>query len=94
MTRNLSEKGGTGKIRSFWEDKVHVVIENLNSGNITHKMQPENDLNGKICTLHSNMLLSCDNLLDNFDCNITDEDHTSNHKSKEVIKSKPSGTHT
>ena len=77
-------------MRSFKEDKVHVVTENLNSENMTYKAQPENDLNGKICTLHRNMLLSCDDLLDNFDWNIIGEDHTS----KEDIKSKPSDAHT
>ena len=92
--RNLPERGGTGKMRFFWEDKVHVVIGNLNSENITYKVQPESDSNGKIRTLHRNMLLSCDNLLDNYDWSIIGEDHTSNHKSKEDIKSKPSDTHT
>ena len=67
MVRNLSERGGTGKVRSFLEDKVDGVIGNLNSENITYKVQPENDLNGKICTLHKNMLLSYDNLLHNYD---------------------------
>ena len=81
-------------MRSFWEDKVHVLIKNLNSKNITYKVHPENDLNGKIRTLHRNMLLSCDNLLDNYDWSITGEDHISNHKSKEYIKSKPSDTNT
>ena len=57
-------------------------------------MQPENDLNGKIRTLHRNMLLSCDNLLDNHDCSIIGEDHISNHESKEYIKSKPGDTNT
>ena len=80
-------------MRPFWEDKMHVVIENLNSENITCKVQPENHLNGKIRTLHRNMLLSSDNLLDNFNWDIIGEDHTSNHKSKEDIKSKPSDTH-
>ena len=94
LIKNLSETGGAGKMRSFREDKVHVVTENLNSENMTYKVQPENDLNGKICTLHRNMLLSCDGLLDNFDWNIIGEDHTSNHKSKEDIKSKPSDAHT
>ena len=67
LIRNLSKRGGTEKMRSFWEDKGHVIIENLNSENITYKVQPENVLNGKIRTLHRNMLLSCDNLLDNYD---------------------------
>ena len=60
LIKNLSETGGAEKMRSFREDKVHVVTENLNSENMTYKVQPENDLNGKICTLHRNMLLSCD----------------------------------
>ena len=39
-------------MRPFWEDKVHVVIENLSCENITYKVQPENDLSGKmaLCT--------------------------------------------
>ena len=73
---------------------VHVVIENLNSKNITCKVQPDNDLNGKIRTLHRNMLLSSDNLLDNYDWSIIGEDHTSNHKNKKDIKLKSSDTHT
>ena len=93
LIRNLSERGGTGKMRSFWEDKVHVVIKNLNSENVTYRVQPENDLNGKIRTLHRNMLLSYDNLLDNYQWSITGDDYTSNHKSKEDIESKPSDTH-
>ena len=79
LISNLSEKGGTGKMRSFWEDKVHVVIDNLNSENITYKVQPENDLNGKIRTLHRNMILSCDDLLDNNNRSTNGEDHTNNH---------------
>ena len=93
LIRNLSERGGTGKMRSFWEDKVHAVIKNLNSENVTYRVQPENDLNGKIRTLHRNMLLSYDNLLDNYQWSITGDDYTSNHKSKEDIESKPSDTH-
>ena len=76
-------------MRSFWEDKVHVVKENLNSENITYKVQPENDL-----TLHRNMLLPCDNLPDNYDWSILGEYHISNRKSKEDIKSTPNDTHT
>ena len=93
LIRNLSERGGTGKMRSFWEDKVHAVIKNLNSENVTYRVQPENDLNGKIRTLHRNMLLSYDNLLDNYQWSIIGDDYTSNHKSKEDIESKPSDTH-
>ena len=54
-------------MRSCSEDKVHLVIENLNSENITYKLQAQSNLNRKIRTLDRNMLLSCDNLLDDFD---------------------------
>ena len=77
-------------MRSFWEES----IKNLNSENITYIVQPENDLSGKIRTLHRNMLLPCNNLLDNFDWNIIVEDHARNHKSKDDIKPKPSDTGT
>ena len=60
LFRNLSERGGTRQMRSFWQDKVHVVIENLNSKNISYKVQRENDLNENIHTFHRNMPLSCD----------------------------------
>ena len=86
----MSEGGGTRKMRSFWEESIN----NLNSENITYIVQPENDLSGKIRTLHRNMLLTCNNLLDNFDWNIIGEHHNSNHKIKEGIKSKESDTHT
>ena len=93
MIRNLSERGGTEKMRSFWEDKVHVVVENLNSENTTYKVQTEKDFNEKIRVLHRNMISSCDKLLDNFDWNMIGEDHTSNHKNKKDIKSKLSDIH-
>ena len=66
----MSERGGTGKMRSFWEEKVHVVVENINNDNITYKVKPERDTDGRIRVLHRNMLLPCDNLLDNFNWNI------------------------
>ena len=57
LIRDPSERNGTEKMRSFWENKVPVVIENLNSENITYKVQRKNSLNGKIRTLLRDMFL-------------------------------------
>ena len=84
LIRNLSERGGGGKMRSFLEDKVHWVIENLNSENITYKVQPENDLNGKMCTLHRSMPLSCDNLLDDYNWSKIVEDDISKPRGYQI----------
>ena len=70
LIRNTSERGGTGKMRSFWEEKVHVVVENINNENTTYKVTTERGTDGRIRVLHKNMLLPCDNLLDNFSWNI------------------------
>ena len=70
LIRNISEKGGTGKMRSFWEEKGYVVVENINNENITYKVKPERDTDGRIRVLHRNILLPCDDLLDNFNWNI------------------------
>ena len=65
--RNMSEPGGTGKVRSFWEDKVHLVLKTYGENPVLHKVQAENDPNGRTRNLHPNMLQPCDDLLDNFD---------------------------
>ena len=66
LIRNMSERGKTGKMRSFWEEKVHLVVENINNENITNKVKSEKNTNGRIRVLRRNMLLRCDYLLDNF----------------------------
>ena len=42
-------------------------MENINNENIAYRVKPERDIDGRIRVLHRNMLLPCDNLLDN--CN-------------------------
>ena len=39
LVRNMFERRGNGKMRSFWEEKVHVVVENINNENITYKVK-------------------------------------------------------
>ena len=71
--RNVSDRGGTGKMGSFWEEKVDVVVENINNENITYKVKSERDTEGRIRVLHRNIFLPCNNLLEKFNWNIKTE---------------------
>ena len=55
------EKGGPGKIHSYWEQTVYRVVRQLNDGAPVYTVEPENG-NGKQHTLHHTLLLPCDSL--------------------------------
>ena len=82
--RNMSERRGTGKMRSFWEEKVHVVVQNINNENITYKVKPDRDTDERIRVLHRNMFLPCDDLLDNFNWNIQTKPTQKNPKKNRI----------
>ena len=60
LVRNLSERGGPGILRSFWENNIHCVVKRLNDDSPDYQIISERDVNGKIRTLHRNLLLPCD----------------------------------
>ena len=31
LIKNISKRGGTGNMQSFWEEKVYVVVESINN---------------------------------------------------------------
>ncbi len=47
LVRNLGERGGPGKLRSYWEKAVYVVKEQV-SDNPVYVIHPENNDRGKI----------------------------------------------
>ena len=58
LVRNLSKRGGPGKLRSHWEQKVHIIVEQK-GGLPVYEVTPEGQ-GGKSRILHRNLLLPCD----------------------------------
>lgn len=71
--RNLSERSGTGKMRSYWQEKVYIIVSHTGNDPVTYNMRPEQKSKGETRTVHPNMLIYCDNLLHNFDWNIEEQ---------------------
>ena len=65
LVRNLSERGGTGKLRSWWEDDVHVVVGKKDENIPVYTVKRENG-KGKERVLHRNLLLPCEHLDSNW----------------------------
>ena len=59
LVRNLTERGGPGKFRSFWEKNIHVVNKRIGENSPMYKITPD-DGQGRKRVLHRNLLFQCD----------------------------------
>ena len=61
LVKNMSERGGTGKLRSYWENDVHVIVSKKSNDMPVYVVKAENGTGGER-VLHRNMLLPCQHL--------------------------------
>lgn len=61
LVRNLTPRGGPGKLRNYWEDSIHTVVRQLGENTPIYEVRPEQG-KGRSRVLHRNLLLPCDHL--------------------------------
>ena len=56
----MDREGGTGKIRSFWEQKIYRTKEKKDEDGLVYAVVEEGNPKSRVRVLHRNHLLSCE----------------------------------
>ena len=60
LVRNLTERGGPGKLCSFWEQKIYRIKEKKDEDGQVYSVVEEGNPKRRARVLHRNHLLSCE----------------------------------
>ena len=61
LIKNMTPHGGPGKLKSYWEEEIHIVESHIETDSPVYKVYPESG-HGQSRVLHRNMLLPCPEL--------------------------------
>ena len=62
LVRNMGEKGGPGKLRSYWEQEIYTIVDCKGDTGVVYSVRPENKEKERVRTVHRNMILPCEHL--------------------------------
>ena len=62
LVRNLRERGGPGKLRSFSEETIYRIVKRKGEDSPVYEVEPESG-KGPRRVIHRNLLLTCNYLL-------------------------------
>ena len=58
-------------MEDFWEEKVHLIVSGIGDNGVVYKVKQEDEGDIKIRSLHRNMIMKINAMLDNFDSNVS-----------------------
>ena len=94
MVKTLSERGGTGKLRSHGKERVHKVVPSAGKDAVTYRIESKNVEYSQKRILHRNMLLNCDHLLNQFSWDLDNDKTTSERNSSFTAENQRSKVRT
>ena len=87
LLKNVTNTEGPGKLKPFWEDTVYTVLEKKGGDEgVVYQVREENNPDGRIRTIHRNMILQLKSL--EWNKPVAEENTTNKNASEKVINPK------